>query len=431
MVIGLNQRTAAVSVRERFWIAEDHRHDVLVQISRAEGIEEVLIIATASRTEFLIWAGDPTAAANSILRLLTAQYGLKISDWEHFYRLLDDAALLHVFRVITGLDALAVGEPDIAEQLQVAWRQAQKAGTVGQCLDAVMSKALNVAERVAAQTKLATFTQPVPRAAVELASEIFGSIEGRALLLLGCGKTNERSAMAFQEKGATDLCMIDRSLEKAELLAAALGGNVASLEDRWQRMLQTDIVISASGCPHTVFAGDEMEAIAAQRKQRPLVVIDIAMPRDFDPAARKIPGIHLYDMDDLQNVARHDISEQQAAAADAQRILIAEVQGFRRQILAQRAVPATVAVERRLDQICRQELDSFRKECGPFSKDQDAVLFAITSRLTKRIAGSLARELKEVPEKVEQEQMTAAVLRLFHVEPPDRALAGTSSAQAD
>jgi glutamyl-tRNA reductase len=431
MVIGLNQRTAPLAVRERFWIGEDRRRDVLDRVSQAEGIEEAIVVETGNRTEFLLWAGDPAVAANSVLRLLTGQYGLKISEWEHFYRLLDDAALLHVFRVITGLDALAVGEPEIADQLQSAWRLAQKSGSAGPCLDAVMSKALAVAKRVAGETDIVTFTQPVPRAVVELASDIFGSLDGRNVLLLGCGRTNELSARELQQNGATQICVIDRNPEKATQVAAVLTASVAPLDDRWQQMLQADIVISASGCPHTILAREEVEAIAAQRKYRPLVLIDIAMPRDVDPAARKIRGIHLYDVDDLQKIAKHNAAEQQSAAAEAHRILSAEVQGFRHQLSAQRVLPTAVALHQRLDQICRQELDSFRKECGPFSKEQEAALFAGMSRLTRRIAGSLAREIKEAPEKVEREQMTAALLRLFQVETPGTTLAGANSGLVD
>lgn len=428
MVIGLNQRTAPVAVRERFWIGEERRRDALEQVSQAEGIEEAIVVETSNRTEFLLWAGDPTTAANSVLRLLTGQYGLKISDWEHFYRLLDDAALLHLFRVITGLDALAVGEPGITDQLQAAWRQAQKSGTAGQCLDAVMAKALEVAKRVAIETQIATFTQPVPLAVVELTSEIFGSIEGRNVLLVGCGRTSELSALELQKKGASRVCIIDRNPGKANQVAAVLGANIASLDHRWQQILQADIVISASGCPHIVLTREEMEAIAAQRNHRPLVLIDIAMPRDVDPAARKIRGVHLYNMDDLKNVIKHNAAERQAAAADAQRILSVEVQGFRHQLSAQRVLPTAVALQQRLDQTCRLELESFRRECGPFSKEQEAVLFAGMSRLTKRIAASLAREIKEVPEKMEQDQITAAVLRLFHVEITRAVPAGTPQA---
>jgi glutamyl-tRNA reductase len=157
------------------------------------------------------------------------------------------------------------------------------------------------------------------------------------------------------------------------------------------------------------------------------VIVDIAMPRDIDPAVREVKGVFLYNLDDLENVVDRNAGEREIAAAEAQKILQAEAQGFRRKLMAERVVPTIVALRQRLDEICRQELDSFRQENGPFSKDQDEMLNAVMSRMTKRIAGSLARELKELPEKVEQEQMTTAVQRLFHLQTPELALAGTRS----
>jgi glutamyl-tRNA reductase len=159
---------------------------------------------------------------------------------------------------------------------------------------------------------------------------------------------------------------------------------------------------------------------------RPLVVVDIAMPRDIDGAVREIPGIFLYDLDDLEKVVQHNSGEREAAALEAQKIVEQEACGFRRKLLAERVVPTIVALRTRLEQICRQELESFSEECGPFSKEEAALLGDVASRITRRIAGSLARELKELPEKVEQEQMTVAVQRLFHLETPEKALAGTT-----
>ena len=155
------------------------------------------------------------------------------------------------------------------------------------------------------------------------------------------------------------------------------------------------------------------------------------MPRDIDSAVRDVKGIFLYDLDDLENVTDHNSKERAAAAAEAQKILNAEALGFRRKLMAERVVPTIVALRQRLDEICRQELDSFRDENGPFSKDQDEMLNAVMSRMTQRIAGSLARELKELPERVEQEQMTTALQRLFHLPTPETALAGTRSSKKE
>jgi len=271
MVIGMDRRSAPVELRERYWIAESQRFEILGQLAKAEGIDEVIVLATCNCTEFILWANDVTLAANSIMRLLAARYGLKLDEWMRFYRLLDGPALFHIFRVVAGLDFLALGEPEIVSQFQAAWQQAQEAGACGRCLDAVMQKALMVSKRVRSETEM-----------------------GRA-------------------------------------------------------------------------------------------------------------------------------------AAEVEKIVHAEAHNFWRELAAQRVVPTIIALRTRLDEICRQELETFRQENGPFTQDQDEMLTAVMSRMTQRITGSLARELKKLPEQMEQEQMAAIVQRLFHLQTPEKALAGTTS----
>jgi len=427
MVIGLNFRSAPVAVRERFWISETRRCEALMQLSRAEGVEEVIVLATCNRTEFLLWANDASLAANSVLHLLSSEYGLRLCEWTHFYRLLDEAALLHMFRVASSLDSMVIGEPQIIAQVKGAWQQAQKLGTTGRFLDAVLQKALTVSKRVRNETAIGNAAVSVPYAAVETAKQLFPSLEGKKVLLLGAGKMSELSARYLMNNGASSVRVINRTLEHAAELAANLGGIAIPFEERWQQFVEADVVISSTACPHTILSRDEAEIIARERNGRPLCLVDIAVPRDIDPAVGEVPGIFLYDIDDLEGVVKHNSSEREAAAADAQIIIAAEAKGFRRKLLAQRVVPTIIALRERLDQLCRQELESFQHERGPFSHDQDQILEAVTSRITQRIAGSLARELKELPEKVEQEQMTAAVQRLFHLETPEMALAGANS----
>jgi len=433
IVVGLNYRTAPVEVRERFWISEARRCEALVQLTRAEGIEEVIVMATCNRTEFWLWASDVTLAANSVMRLLGADYGLKLCEWKHFYRLLDEAALLHIFRVASSLDSMVVGEPHVVAQVKDAWQQAQKIGATGRFLDTVLQKALTVSKRVRSETAIGNAPVSIPYAAVELARQIFGSFENKKVLLLGAGKMSELSARGLLNHGASSVCVINRTLEHAAELAAKLGGTAFPFEERWQQMSDADILISSTSCPHTVLSREEAEAMVRERaarghKNRPLVIVDIAMPRDIDPTVRNVAGIFLYDLDDLEAVSDSNAAERAAAAAEAQKILQAEAQGFRQRLMAERVVPTIVAVRLRLDEFCRQELEAFRQENGPFSRDQDEMLNAVMSRMTQRIAGSLARELKELPEKVQQEQMTTALQRLFHLQPAEKAIAGTKSA---
>jgi len=322
---------------------------------------------------------------------------------------------------------MVVGEPQILGQIKEAYATARAVGAVRMQLDQLLTRAFAVAKRVRTETAVGSSSVSVASVAVELAEKIFGNLKGKSVYLVGAGKMSELSARGLVNHGANSICVINRTLEHAIELATKLGGAAIPFEERWQHMAEADIIISSTSCPHTILSREEAEILVRGRKDQPLVIVDIAMPRDIDSAVREVKGVFLYDLDDLENVVDHNAGEREAAAADAQKILQAEAQGFRRKLMAERVVPTIVALHQRLDEICRQELDSFRQENGPFSKDQDEMLSVVMSRMTKRIAGSLARELKELPEKVEQEEMTTALQRLFHLQTPQPALAGTRS----
>jgi glutamyl-tRNA reductase len=422
MVIGLNHRAASLAMRERFWIGEKRRYEVLRQLKTAEGIEEIVVLSTCCRTEFIMWASEPTLAANSLLQFLSAEHGLKLSEWEHFYRLLDEAALTHVFRVTSGLDSVILGEPLIVSQVKAAWEQARTVGAAARFLTAVLEKSLNVSKQVRTETAIDKLTVSTPGAALGLARQIFGSLEGRRILLLGTGKISELSARELVDSGAASVVVIDQSPARAKELAAKFGGTAATLADRWKCMLDADIMISSTGCPHVVLTREEAERIAHERNRVALILMDIAMPRDVDPEVRRVDGILLYDLDGLErsarsNVAEHTVTERMAVVAAADKIITAEALAFHSRLLAERVVPTIVALRRRLDEICRQELESFIEERGPFPREQDQSLHAITAQVIQKIASSLARELKELPERTEQEQMAAAITRLFHLNP--------------
>jgi glutamyl-tRNA reductase len=427
MVIGLNHRTAPLAMRERFWISENRRYEVLRGLAKAEGIEEVVVLSTCCRTEFLLWASEPTLAASSLLNFLGAEHGLKLTEWEHFYRLLDEPALTHIFEVTSGLDSLVLGEPQIVGQIKGAWEQARTVGAAGRYLNAVLEKALSVSKRVRSETAIGKLAVSIPTAALDLARHIFGSLEGRRVLLLGTGKVSELSARHMVQSGAKSVVVIDQSPVRAQELAQKMGGTAASLADRWKCMLRADIVISSTGCPHVVLTREEAERIALERNRVALVILDIGMPRDVDPEVRRVDGILLYDLDGLERSVKGRAAERTAAVAEAEKIVAAEAQAFRGRLQAESVVPTIVALRHRLDEICRQELESFIQERGPFTREQDQSLHAITAQVIQKIASSLARELKELPEKEEQEHMAAAVARLFHLDSPQQALAGTSS----
>ena len=365
-IIGLNFRTSPVAVRERFWISPARRCETLLQLVRSEGIEEIIVLATCNRTEFIIWASDVPTAANSVLRFLTQEYQLKLSEWSHFYRLMDDVALTHLFRVTSSLDSMVLGEPEITGQVKDAWAQAQECGTTGRFLDAVMQKALTVSKRIRTETAIGTSAVSVPYASVELSRGVLGDLSGREVLLIGAGKMSELAAHYLMKAGASQVKVMNRTACRGEELATKLGATPVSFEDRFKHLKKADIVVSTTSCPHVILSREDAEQIAQERQHRPMVMIDIAVPRDIEPAVREVEGIHLFDMDDLEHVVQRNAVGRQTAAEAAEKIVQAELQGFRRKLMAERVVPTIVALRQRLDELCRQELEVSAQGVRPF-----------------------------------------------------------------
>lgn len=401
VVVGLNHRTAAVEVRERFWMNGCRQAEVLSMLSQAEGIEEVLVFSTCNRSEFVVW-GDATLAVNSILRLLTAEYDLKRSEWNSFYRLLDEQALAHAFRVSCGLDCMCIGEQQIARQVTQAWQQARNAGCTGHYLDAVLQKALSVRRRVRRETALGSNLVSAANAAIQLAAQIFGSLAQKNIVVIGAGHIGEMTVRALVARGAQSVSVVGLSRDEADQLlrrasGVSAGSHACAFEERRQLLVNADLVIGAAAAPGFIFTADDMTRLAAERQSRKLVLIDLALPRNVDPAVRAFGGVLLYDLQDLAR-AIEPRPGTRPGEAEAEKIVAAEVQGFRKQLMAKGAGPELTALCVRLDEICRQELESFRLERGPFFKDPDRMIAVVSGRIAHKIVGSLGRELKGLQE---------------------------------
>jgi glutamyl-tRNA reductase len=415
-VIGLNFRTSTVAIRERFWISETRRTEALHQLVRSEGIDEAMVLATCNRTEFILWTSDVATASDSVLRFLAHEYELKLCEWSHFYRLMDDIALAHIFRVASSLDSMALGEPEIVTHMSDAWKRAKEAGCTGRYLDSIVQKALNVSKRIRTELAITDDTVSMPYAAVELSMQELGDLTGREVLLIGAGRMSEVAARCLTSAGAGKVNITSRTSANAEELAARLNAQAVSFEDRRRYLHTADIVVSSTSSPHYIITREQAEVVARSREHRPLVLIDIAVPRDIEPSVREIAGMHLFDVDDLEHAIRRNSGERQAIAATAEKIVCAEVSGFRRKLATEQSVPAFVALRQHLDELCREELEVLRQEFGPFTADQDQAMTAFAVHVTQRIASSLSRELKRSSEKDDATMLCAAVSRLMGVQ---------------
>ena len=399
VVVGLNHRTAAVEIRERFWMSGCRQAEVLSMLSDGEGIVELLVYSTCNRTEFLAW-GDATLAVNSILRFLTAEYDLKLQEWNSFYRLLDEQALAHAFRVACGLDSMCIGEKEIARQVTAAWKQARNTGCTGPQLDAILPKALSVRRRIRTETPLGSNFTSAPLAALRLGDQIFGSLAGKSVVIIGAGRMAEATVRELAAKGTQSISVLNRTVSRAQQMVRRVAGRASSIQvfplDQLQKQVAgADLVIGATAAPRPVLGAEQMGQLTPERKGRKLVLFDLALPRDIDPVVREFDGVLLYDLEDLERAVEPRIM-MRAGEADAEKIIQAEVQSFRKKLTG-RSAPEMTALRARIDEICRQELESFRLERGPLPQDQDRLIAAMTARIANKMAGSLTRELKAAP----------------------------------
>ena len=417
VIIGLNFRTAHVAVRERFWMDEERRASALQQLALTEGIEEIIILGTCNRTEFIFWANDPAEAANSILRFLTREFNLKLSEWSNFYRLMDDNALLHLFRVATGLDSMVLGDPGVVDDLKDAWVMAQRSGSSGRILDLVMQKTLAVSNRARGESSITQSSISLASMAIKLSRDVLDSLAKRKIVFVGSGKMSEAAACHVLNQGARDLTVIDRTPEKAHELARQIGAKVLPFEKRIEALKDAELVITATSSLEPIFSFEEVQSVVAEKRKLPLTFVDIGVPRDVAPSVRQLPNVIVFDIDDLERALHVEAPDRRGECLKAEEIIQEELNGFRRKLMAEHIVPTIVALRSHLEEICGQELRSLEDQYGPFTEDQQSTLHSLASHITQRIASTLARELKGLPEKADQQLLTEAVQRLFHLQP--------------
>jgi glutamyl-tRNA reductase len=395
VVVGVNHETAPVSVREALAFPKDRLAEALERLRQETGLGEAMILSTCNRVEVYGRAAEPCGEAVSAF--LARYHGRAPSDIEaHLYRLEGEAAVRHAFRVAASLDSMVLGEPQILGQVREAYEAAEKAGSLGSVLNALRNRSIAAARRARSETAIGRNAVSVSHVAVELARKIFGDLRDRSVLLVGAGKMSEVAARQMVQSGARASVLGGRTFEKAEQLAAALGGRAAPFESLRSELARADIVISGTGAPGVVIQREDVEAAQAARRGRPLFLIDIAVPRDIAAEAGRVSGVFLYDLDDIKHVAEANLRERKKEASAAEAILQREIREFLDWRRSLEVVPVLVELRRRADEIRRTEIEKARRRLGPLTAEQESALEAATSAIVNKLLHGPTVQLKQM-----------------------------------
>lgn len=392
-LIGVNHKTAPIGLRERIAISRDELPEMVRALAAEPGISECMIVSTCNRVELLVATEDSQTDINGFFH---RRFGLDPETLApHLYMHQDQAAVRHLFRVASSLDSMVVGEPQILGQVKEAFSIARTTGTIGGQLDHLLQSAFAAAKRVRTETQIGSNSVSIASVAVDLARKIFGSLQGRTVFLVGAGKMSELAARHLVQQGAGAILVTNRTLERARQLAEPFKGSVIPYDQLYDAASQADILISSTGAPHPIFRPEHCQTFLHKRRNRPMFFIDIAVPRDVDPAVNKLDGIFVYDIDDLQQVAAAHMEERAHQAGDAEALVEAEVERFHQRRRTVNVAPAITALQQHAEEIRQGELRRLHARMGELTAEQAATVEALTRGLVNKFLHPHMQALKQ------------------------------------
>jgi glutamyl-tRNA reductase len=329
VVIGLSHRTSPVEVRERFAFKEGQIPAALAELHQRGLASESVIVSTCNRVELYVATALPAEQAfTELQQFLVTHHAYPDPVHDHLYKLAEPDSLNHLFKVASGLDSMVLGETEILGQLKQAYDLALKHKHTGALLNKAFQRAFNVAKHIRTETNIQRGSISVASVSVELAEKIFDSLKEHEVMVIGAGDTSEKTARALLSRGARGIVVTNRTLEKAEAIAKELGGRAVSFDDWPRELAGIDIAISSTSAPHYVMDRAKLEPLMKLRKNRPLLLIDIAVPRDIDPEVNQMDNIYLYDVDDLLTIADDYLKQRREEVAQCETIIRTKVEAL-------------------------------------------------------------------------------------------------------
>jgi glutamyl-tRNA reductase len=416
-LLGINHDTAPVDLRERLNFSEGDLSETLVALSTRPACGEAVVLSTCNRVELYVRCNDLDEARTELTRFLSDFHGVDPASLApHLYSLASSEAAQHLFRVAAGLDSLVVGEPQILGQVKEAYTTASEIGCTGSLLNKLFHCSFAAGKRVRSETELGEGAVSISYAAVALARKIFGSLADHDVLLVGAGEMSELTAVHLKAQQVSRIVVINRTVAQAENLAEKIGGEAIPWTEMQQVLTTTDVVVTATGSPTPIITSNQVEAVMRTRRNRPLFIMDIAVPRDVEASAGTIEQVFLYNIDDLQAIVSENLARRSAQITKAEVIVAEEVNGFMTWLRSRRAVPTLVALRERFEVIRQAELKRLESKLASLAPADRARVEDVTRLIVEKLLSTPTERLKELSNAETVRMYGDALNQLFDLE---------------
>ncbi|MBN6186560.1 glutamyl-tRNA reductase [Aneurinibacillus sp. BA2021] len=417
LTIGLNYRTAPVEIRERFAFLEQDKPEALAKLQHTKSILECVIVGTCNRTEIYAVVDQLHTGRHFTKNYLSEWFGVPREEFiDHIYIKENDAAVQHLFRVACGLDSMVLGETQILGQIKDAFAMSQSAGATGTVFNKLFQQAITLAKRAHSETEINKNAVSTSYAAIELGKKVFGYFNDKTVLVLGAGKMSELTAKHLHSNGAARVLVVNRTYERAAALAEKFRGTAMRMEQLQDALLLADIVISSTGSDDYVITKQDVEAMMRKRRHRPLFMIDIAVPRDLDPAINELDGVYLYDIDDLEGIVEANMRERVREAEKVGIMIGEELVAFKAWLNTLGVGPLISALREKLLTHQQEAMRNIKKKCPELTEKEVRMINKQTRSLINQIMHDPIVRLKEMSGQPDADEALDMFIKLFALE---------------
>jgi glutamyl-tRNA reductase len=414
VAIGCNHRSTPLAKLERMTIAPDNMGKALSSLGEADHLSEVVVVSTCNRIEIYAFAERFHGGYQDVREFLAREAGLAPEEVaDHLYAHHDAEAVRHLFSVAAGLDSAVVGEHEILGQIRDSWELARGEGTVGSVLGGLFRHAVETGKRARTETSIARGIASVSQAAVALADDRIGGIEGRTVLVIGAGEMAEGTVKSLAKAGAADVLVANRTWDRAVDLAASCDGHAVPLDQLTVALARVDVLVTTTGAQDLILEAADLGGLATEREARELVIVDVAVPRDVDPAARRIPGVTLLDMDDIGSFIDEGLEGRHKEVESVRKIVDAEVDRYQAMVSAREVAPLISDLRAGAESIRSAELERFASRLADLGSAEREAIEALTKGIVNKLLHEPSVRLKDAAGRARGDRLAESLRDLF------------------